>query len=83
MSTKIVYRKWLEPITHMNNKSFVLAELAETNASYDTHSLTLGDCYKHITLEFDADKKNRKKALAKLTKIQDALNILWGALENE
>ncbi len=78
-----VYRQWLHPSAHSNNKSFVIAELAGSNAQYESHSLTLGDCYKHVSLEFDSGPKYKKKALAKLAKVYKALDLIQEALENE
>ncbi len=78
-----VYRQWLQPTSHYNNKSFVLAELAPHNTEHETHSLTLGDCYKHISLDFDAGPKDKKKSLAKLAKIYKALDLIHEELQHE
>ena len=70
------YRQWLHPSTHYNCKSFVLVQLSETHSRHDPHSLTLGDCEKHISFEFESSKRGRARALAKLAKVQKALDII-------
>ena len=82
MSTK-TYRQWLSPANSESPKSFVLVEIDEDRTDYGDHELALGDCSKNITIYFSSSKKKRKAALAKLTKIQEALNILWGVLKED
>lgn len=68
---RTVMRFWLHPETHSSNRSFIVAEC--TNEKWDNPNLTIGDCYKNITLEFSSKKG---AALAKIAKIRRALDFL-------
>jgi hypothetical protein len=70
------YRTWLHPANHYNSKSFVLVEFSDTHGRHDPHQFIIGDCDKHIGLEFEASKRGKAKALAKLAKVQKALDLI-------
>ncbi len=83
MDSKVT-RAWLNPANTSNgNFSFVLVDITAGRDNYDDHQLVIQDCRGHITLDFPAGKKNRKKALAKLGKLYDALNLIEEALEDD
>jgi len=77
------YRQWLSPASSDSPRSYVTASVEESQGSYDDHELSLGDCNRIVTLYFPASKKKRKAALAKLNKIQIALDMIWEALEED
>ena len=82
MDSKVT-RAWLNPANCGNGRfSFVLVEVTEGRDSYDDHQLVIQDCRGNITLDFPAGKKGRKKALTKLGKLYDALNLIEEALED-
>jgi hypothetical protein len=73
-----VYRQWLNPISSGDIKSFVIADV--DHGDYEDHELTIGDCYKSITLTFSNHRKNKGKMLAKLEKIRTAIDKIEEAL---
>jgi hypothetical protein len=76
-----VHRQWLTPATSSSPKSFVMVDIEEHRGEYQEHSLTIGDCDRNISLYFPTDKKKRTASKAKLTKVQEALNLLWEEFE--
>ena len=77
------YRQWLSPASSDSPRSYVTASVEESHGTYDDHELSLGDCNRIVTLYFPAGKKKRKASLAKLNKIQMALDLIWEALEED
>lgn len=78
-----IFRKWLEPVTGYNTRSFVnvtkdtLIFEGQTNMNLD-----IGACYKVISLEFSSGR-GRKKSLKKLAVLQEALDTVKAELEKE
>lgn len=76
-------RAWLNPTSANTGAcSFVLTDIDDSRGEWGEHNLTIHDCNRQITLDFPADKKGRKKALTKLGKLYDALNLIEEALED-
>ena len=77
-------RTWLNPPSASNGMcSFVITDVDDTHGEWSEHNLIIHDCNRQITLDFPADKKSRKKSLAKLGKLYDALNLIEEALEDD
>ena len=74
------YRQWLESADADNNRSFVIAERPDYVFN-NTYSLVIGACHKTITLEFNAEKAQKRRSLAKLAKLEKALQLIREGLE--
>jgi len=77
------YRTWLSSATSDSNHSYVMAVIEEGRGKYDDHCLTLADCHKQVSVYFPAGKAQRKAAIAKLGKLQKAMDLIWEALEED
>jgi hypothetical protein len=75
-----IHRQWLTPTGMDSDQSFVVITIGEEGNRYDSHDMTLGDCYKNVTFSFSTNPRKRKAMLRKLGKLHDALDIIGEAL---
>lgn len=77
------YRAWLGDANGPYKQSYVMVNFADGDFIFEDHHLILKDCRYTVQIEFPREEKYRKTALAKLDKIQKALDLLREQLEGD
>lgn len=78
-----IHRQWLQP-KNTGVDSYVKVTIGEDNNPF--HSLTIADCNRSVTLEFNINKSwglTKKQAITKLNKIRKALDLIEEAINRK